>query len=92
MLARQGKVSYVTVLQSLINLKDPSVKFYRAILLNCNLDYIISMVVQIIKGTPVTPRSDRLLARVWNIEEPWIILAMARPLIMFQHNWMSKSF
>jgi hypothetical protein len=70
MLAKMGSVSYVTVLQSLLNLKDPSVKFYRAILLNCNLDYIISMVSQIIKGTQVTPRSSPLLKRVWNIEEP----------------------
>jgi hypothetical protein len=70
MLAKMGSVSYVTVLQSLLNLKDPSVKFYRAILLNCNLDYIISMVSQIIKGTLVTPRSSPLLKRVWNIEEP----------------------
>lgn len=70
MLAKMGSVSYVTVLQSLLNLKDPSLKFYRAILLNCNLDYIISMVSQIIKGTQVTPRSSPSLARVWNIEEP----------------------
>lgn len=70
MLAKMGAVSYVTVLQSLLNLKDPSVKFYRAILLNCNLDYIISMVSQIMKGTSVTPRSSPLLKRVWNIEEP----------------------
>ena len=70
MLAKMEHVSYVTVLQSLLNLRDPSVKFYRAILLNCNLDYIISMVSQIMKGTRVTPRSSPLLKRVWNIEEP----------------------
>jgi hypothetical protein len=86
MLARQGLVSYVVVLQSLLNLKEPSFKFYRAILLNCNCDYIISMVSQIIKGQTVTPRSDSFLKRVWNIEEPWLILALARPLIMFMHK------
>jgi hypothetical protein len=86
MLAKMGSVSYITVLQSLLNLKDPSVKFYRAILLNCNLDYIISMVSQIMKGVEVTPRSSSHLKRVWNVEEPWLILAMARPLIMFMHQ------
>lgn len=92
MLARQGKVPYVTVLQSLLNLREPSMRFYRAILLNCNLDYVISLVSQVMKGQEVTPRSSSLLKRIWNIEEPWLILAMARPLVMFKHHWMKDQF
>lgn len=64
MLAKKGSVSYSVVLQSLINLKEPNQKFYKTILLNSNIKYVITLMTQIIKEQPVTPLKSKRLSDV----------------------------
>lgn len=68
MFASSGKISYAKVFQSLYNLDKPAQKFYKAILLNCNLEFIRLSISNILSGKEVPNRDSPAFKKHWNIE------------------------
>jgi len=68
MFASSKKVSMVTVFQSLYDLDNPGKKFYKAILLNANLDFVKVCIGNILKNKAPGTLSNEKLKRIFKTE------------------------
>jgi hypothetical protein len=91
MLATRGNVPIQEMYKSLYDLDKPTLKFYRAILLNSRINYIISLIGGILKKSTLNFAASPKVEAIWNIEEVWIKLAVWRPIQMFIHKYRGNT-
>lgn len=63
MLANSGRVSFEEVLKSLIDRENPAKKFYKSVLANARVDYILPIIHSVMANRiPTFETSERITA------------------------------